>query len=275
MKRLQEAVLPNKETKQIPTMTVEQAREEIEAMFRTVTLDGNKLLDHLFVRGFSGSFEPFTNTYTTTADVLNVRDACGKCIPHAPSDHMFCLAILDLGLFPSMKIKTGNFYSWNKPPLPRLHFIMYDKHPPKKYALLHIRIRNDEGERDARTLYVYYNDHKEAFYHYIWGHKDDDVVDVLERKDDHDLLELEGIWIDEWVRRRNGDWYRIYTIEDVQAETPKRMLKRIRTHIRGADEECLEEKEDEIYDFAHMDAPLPGNEFSYPPESTGDENDDE
>lgn len=131
---------------------------------------------------------------------------------------------------------------------------------PKKYALLHIRIRNDYGAEEARILKVYYGDSKEELYDRI-------VKDVINKSDIENedvekqaLYNYKEIWIDEWVRRRNGDLFKLYKIEDINNETPKHMLKRMVNEIRGYDEKDWNLSESIIYDFEHMDEPLP-NKF--------------
>ena len=61
------------------------------------------------------------------------------------------------------------------------------------YAYLHQRIRNDEHCPTCRTYYL----------------------TVFENKIDCDMLYEEGnnsVWLDEWIRRRNGDRYTIQPI---------------------------------------------------------------
>lgn len=157
---------------------------------------------------------------------------------------------------PSITILTGGYN------IPRRHIINYESNPPKKYALLHIRIRNDDGPEDARKLYIYYSDHIENFIEYIYPDKDDIDHDLIDS-----LLEYNEIWIDEWVRRRNGDSYRLYEITDIENETPKMMLRRIQNEIRGADENHFDLSEYDIYHFDDMDAKLP-NTFEFSPTSS-------
>ena len=142
---------------------------------------------------------------------------------------------------------------------PRTHVFSYTLNPPKKYALLHIRVRNDYRTEEARVLKVYYGDSKEELYDRI-------VKDVISESDiENDdaekqtLYNYNKIWIDEWVRRRNGDMFRLYKIEDINNETPKRMLKRMVNEIRGYDEKDWNLSEFTIYDFEHMNEPLPNN----------------
>lgn len=143
---------------------------------------------------------------------------------------------------------------------PRTHVFSYELNPPKKYALLHIRVRNDYRAEDTRVLKVYYGDSKEELYDRI-------VKDVINKSDIENedvekqaLYNYKEIWIDEWVRRRNGDLFRLYKIEDINNETPKHMLKRMVNEIRGRDEENWKLSEFTIYDFEHMNEPLP-NKF--------------
>lgn len=147
---------------------------------------------------------------------------------------------------PSIVIKTGGSFG------PRQHKINFEDNPPNKYALLHIRIRNDWEYKDTRTIFVYYSSDKKSLLRYSNNAEKD--------FDEEAFINFEEVWIDEWVRRRNGDLYKLYKISNVEEETPKVMLKRIKNRIRGGDEEYFELSENQIYRFDRMDSPLP-NKF--------------
>lgn len=151
---------------------------------------------------------------------------------------------------PSITIKTGGETH------PRYHYFDYENNPPRKYALLHIRIRNDAACENARTIYVYYGNNKKCFIEYLKNNSDEEI----DNSNIQDFLQYIGIWIDEWVRRRNGDYFRLYQIDYINEETPKVMLKRIKKKIRGNDEEHFKLSENKIYNFDDMTTQLP-NEF--------------
>lgn len=125
-------------------------------------------------------------------------------------------------------IKTGYYDIDRKCLTPRKTFINYS-HPNEKYALLHICIRNDYGPDDARTLYVEYINDKDSIINYFDS-------DEISSKKMNKLMNGMEIWIDEWKKRRNGDLYRLFEIENLTDETIKKMFIRIQTYISGADE---------------------------------------
>jgi len=164
--------------------------------------------------------------------------------------------------YSSIIIRTGltEFYD----NYPRRHYFDYSG-ACGKYAMLHIRIRNDYGPKYARTLYVYYANKKEDFLGYIFPRADKNDMILFES-----FRNYSEIWIDEWERRRNGDLYKLYDIDDVSTENAKKMLKRMKSYIRGADESEIELNEDEIYRFDCMHSLLP-NKFKIYKDTTIEE----
>ncbi len=142
---------------------------------------------------------------------------------------------------PSIVIKTGGSFG------PRRNKFDYKNNPPKKFAMLHIRIRNDWECKDARTLFVYYSSKAGRFIDYI----------AEEDFDKESFFQYEEVWVDEWVRRRNGDLYKLYKIGNIKNETPKRMLTRMKNKIRGYDENDFDLSEEEIYRLDQRNLPLP------------------
>lgn len=147
---------------------------------------------------------------------------------------------------PSIKIHTGWYDDY-----PRLISIDYDdeESKPKKYALFNICIRNDNGPAEARIITVYYGDSdKELIDSIYFGDNEDKKVDLECGK---------KIWIDEWIRRRNGDVYQLFEIDDVENENAKVMLERVIGQIRGYDESGFNLSEKEIFGLDDLDTPLP------------------
>jgi hypothetical protein len=74
----------------------------------------------------------------------------------------------------------------------------------------HKRVRNDEHCPTCRMYYLSFHDTVKSAVSDLCG-KMDDIVEA-ENNVEERLLKGSSVWIDEWVRRRNGDWYQVATI---------------------------------------------------------------
>lgn len=97
-----------------------------------------------------------------------------------------------------------------------------------KYIGMHICVRNDSACEDARILNFYYV--SDPYYFASSFHIKHDVQSLLN-----------GLWIDEWVRRRNGDYYKLYNM-DVNLH-PCKILEQS-DNVRGNDENYFVSEED-------------------------------
>jgi hypothetical protein len=84
------------------------------------------------------------------------------------------------------------------------------------YALVHQRVRNDYHCPICRRYYVSFHKSSKTAVEFAKNKitkgediENDDLKEKLE-----DLESVHQCWIDEWVRRRNGDWYQIKPINN-------------------------------------------------------------
>lgn len=73
------------------------------------------------------------------------------------------------------------------------------------YVLLHKKIRNDEHCPTCRKYYISLHEDKQKAYVAASEDIEDDDLKILKRDD--------YVWVDEWVRRRNGDLYQVIPLE--------------------------------------------------------------
>ena len=113
-----------------------------------------------------------------------------------------------------LTIKTGceNDFEYG---YPRQYIFSYEIKPTTdiKYIGFQICIRNDESAENARTIYFYYVSDPKYFVDMFKMINREFVTDSYNDDDNQiqcGLMSSAGIWIDEWVRRRNGDLYRLY-----------------------------------------------------------------
>ena len=81
---------------------------------------------------------------------------------------------------------------------------------PIRFVLLHFRIRNDYSCPDCRTYFLSFHSTRKDALEYA-------KTINLEDEELQELTATGSLWVDEWVRRRNGDSYCIYKLkcEDV------------------------------------------------------------
>lgn len=147
---------------------------------------------------------------------------------------------------PSIKIINGDslWYKCNLPwscdCKPRITKINYEL-PFLKYAMVHIKVRNDESWPYTRVILVYYGSTIECFKEY------NDLIWSLSSKKMDRLINLKKVWVWEWKRKGNGDLYKIYKVEDLETENIKKMLSRIEHKISVCQEDKFLLSDDEIY----------------------------
>jgi len=62
------------------------------------------------------------------------------------------------------------------------------------------------------------------------------------------LCQYKGVWIDEWKRRGNGDFFKLYKIDLPEFETPRKTIFRIIDLIRCEDEYGFTLSENQIFE---------------------------